>query len=177
MQVPPALVQAAVGSHPLISLESAFLPIFYGSRLPGLVREISGGRLWFNRFYPDSDPPTGLIGSAEDLARFMMAYLNMGELDGARILSPQSVASMTDEGHVEIVATGQTEAPVQGMGWGIYPDGETVYLEHSGGGPGFGSALRLYPNRKLGIAVLANDTTYDRDVILNLVASLDWQSK
>jgi CubicO group peptidase (beta-lactamase class C family) len=168
------LADAAVGSHPLVNIQSVFLPIFYGNRLGGFIRETTGGRMWFNRFYADSDPPTGLIGPATDLARFTAAYLNGGELDGARILSPETVALMTNEGHVAAVNTGQTDTPVQGLGWEIQPLGESQCLEHGGGGPGFGSAMRLYPDESLAVIVLANDTTYDRDIILDMVASLEW---
>jgi hypothetical protein len=48
------------------------------------------------------------------------------------------------------------------------------FLAHGGGGPGFGCAMRIYPRRGLGVAVLANDTTYDSGVILDLVAQLEW---
>ena len=34
--------------------------------------------------------------------------------------------------------------------------------------------MRLYPNERLGMVVIANDTTYDRDAILDLAAQLDW---
>jgi hypothetical protein len=32
----------------------------------------------------------------------------------------------------------------------------------------------LYPDEQLGMVVIANDTTYDRDAILDLAAQLDW---
>lgn len=168
------LPYAAVGSHPVVSLESAFLPFLYDD-LDAYIRERANGRMWFNRFYADSDPPTGLIGPATDLARFVIAYLNDGELEGARILSPESIAMMTYEGRLVSVNTGQTDTPIQGLGWEVYQEGERMlYLAHGGGGPGFGSAMRLYPEESLGVIVIANDTTYDTDVILDLVASLDW---
>jgi hypothetical protein len=34
--------------------------------------------------------------------------------------------------------------------------------------------MRLYPDEGLGMVVIANDTTYDRDAILDLAAQLDW---
>jgi hypothetical protein len=34
--------------------------------------------------------------------------------------------------------------------------------------------MRLYPEEGLGMVVMANDTTYDRDAILDLAARLDW---
>jgi CubicO group peptidase (beta-lactamase class C family) len=163
------LPDAAVGMHPVISFQSIFLPFAYGNRLSGFIREIKGGRMWFNRFYADSDPPTGLIGSATDLSRFVAANLNGGELDGQRILSQSSVDTMMHEGYISSSGP-QTDWPTQGLGWEICGEGE-----HGGGGPGFGSAIRLLPNESLGIILTANSTNIDREAILALVASLAWK--
>ena len=164
---------AAVGSHPVISLESAMLPFLYDD-LGAYIRERANGKMWFNRFYADSNPPTGLIGPVTDLARFVMAFQNQGELDGARILSAETVAMMTYESHVVSVDTGQTDAPFQGLGWHVYQPEGRMYIAHGGGGPGFGSDMRLYPEESLGLIVFANDTTYDSAAILDLFVSLDW---
>jgi CubicO group peptidase (beta-lactamase class C family) len=61
-----------------------------------------------------------------------------------------------------------------GLGWHIVPEGQRLRIQHRGGGPGFGSEMRLYPDEGLGMVVIANDTTYDRDAILDLAAQLDW---
>lgn len=169
------LPYAAVGSHPVISFESLFLPFFYYGRLGAFIREFEDGKMWFNRFYADSDPPTGLIGPATDLARFVIAYLNDGELEGKRILSPDTVSMMTHESHIVSVDTGQTDAPIQGLGWEIIQEEKRLCLQHGGGGPGFGSTMRLYPEESLGLMVIANDTTYDSKEILQLAASLEWE--
>lgn len=165
------LPDAAVGSHPLISLESLAVPFLYDTT--AFVRDSLKGRVWFNRFLADSNPPTGLIGPSTDLARFMMAFLNRGELDGARILSAESVERMIYEGHVKSGKSFQVAAPFRGLGWAVFKgEDKPFHITHGGGGPGFGSAMRLYPEQSLGILVIANDTTYDREVILDLVASL-----
>jgi D-alanyl-D-alanine carboxypeptidase len=167
------LPRAAVGMHPLVDFQTVFLPFFYGNRLPSFIREISGGRMWFNRIYADSTPPTGLIGPATDLARFAAATLNSGELDGQRILSPKSIATMLHENYLP--ASGpQTSYPLQGLGWEVCGQGPRLCLTHGGGGPGFGAAIRIYPDEALGIALTANSTKVNREAILNLLASLDW---
>jgi len=54
----------------------------------------------------------GLFSTAHDVSLFMRAFLNGGELEGARILSPVSVALM---------ASPQSELPagVRGLGWDV----------------------------------------------------------
>lgn len=168
---------AAVGSHPNLDIQGVLAP-FVIDDFDLYVREKVDGRVWFNRLYNDQTPPSGLIGPAPDVARFMLAYLNQGELSGQRILSLETVSMMTYEGHVPVknrIQTAVTGIALQGLGWGVSLNGEQLdYIEHSGGGPGFGTAMRLYPEQSLGIIVMANDTTYDRNAILDLAASLEW---
>ena len=67
-----------------------------------------------------------------------MAFLNGGELDGARILSPESVAMMFHEELVEAVG-GDTSALYKGvkhsLGWMVWPDGDRLRIMHPGDAP------------------------------------------
>jgi CubicO group peptidase (beta-lactamase class C family) len=169
------LPHAAVASHPWASMESALLP-FLVDHWSSYVRETTDGRMWLNRFYANAAPPTGLIGSATDAARFVAAILNNGELEGQRILKPETVQMMIHDSHV-LGRGGEADiypGMSYGLGWHIVPEGDRLRVQHRGGGPGFGSEMRVYPNEGLGMVVIANDTTYDRDAILDLAAQLDW---
>jgi uncharacterized protein YbbC (DUF1343 family)/CubicO group peptidase (beta-lactamase class C family) len=53
----------------------------------------------------------GLFSTADDIARFARMLLRGGELDGARVLSPLTVARMTSP------STPDDEANVRGLGW------------------------------------------------------------
>jgi CubicO group peptidase (beta-lactamase class C family) len=167
--------EAATASHPWLSIESAALP-FLVKDWGSYVRETTGGRMWLYPFYANSAPPTGLIGSATDASRFVAAILNGGELDGQRILSPKSVRMMIHDSHVPGRAGESDTYPGMsyGLGWHVVPEGARLRIQHRGGGPGFGTEMRVYPEEGLGMVVMANDTTYDRDAILDLVAQLDW---
>lgn len=169
------LPHAATASHPWFSIESAVLP-FMVDHWSSYVRETTNGRMWLNHFYANAAPPTGLIGPAADAARFAAAILAGGELDGQRILAPETNQMMIRDSHV---AGRHGEADTYpgmsyGLGWHIVPEGNRLRIQHRGGGPGFGSEMRLYPEEGLGMVVIANDTTYDRDAILDLAAHLDW---
>jgi CubicO group peptidase (beta-lactamase class C family) len=159
----PAMAEhEADGTLPVVHLYTPLLPFLLDTNT--LVRERQGKLLWLNRVYIDATPSTGLIGPATDVARLMLAYLNLGSLDNNRILSPESIATLT-----------QT-APIDGhgLGWSVGESAGMHFLEHAGGGPGFATIMRLYPDRGLGIAVLANGTDLDRGGIADLLASLDW---
>jgi CubicO group peptidase (beta-lactamase class C family) len=167
----------ASGSQPVVHLYTPLLPFLLDTN--ALVRQRSGRTLWLNRVYIDPLPSSGLIGSAPDVARLLLAYLNEGELDGARILSPQSVALMTHGSHLSGEGPNMAayEHGQHGLGWYVIPEGQRLRLQHHGSGPGFATTMRLYPQEGFGIAILANGTVLDRDGIADRLAQIDWSAR
>ena len=152
----------AAGTLPVVHFYTPLLPTLLDPK--ALIRERQGNLFWLNRVYIDATPSTGLIGSAPDVARLMMAYLNHGRLDGNLILNPESVSAMTET----------TPIDGHGIGWWVGDSSGERYLEHMGGGPGFATTMRIYTNTGLGIAILANGTDLDRTGLADLLASIDW---
>jgi CubicO group peptidase (beta-lactamase class C family) len=108
-----------------------------------------------------------LIGPVTDMARFMIAYLNGGE----SILQPETVSLLNDASE-KLVRPGDS---AQGLGWRArLTDGGRRYLTHSGGGPGFATILRIYPEEDLGVVVMGNDSTIDRAVLADVLADVEW---
>ena len=180
------LQYAAVGSQPNAAIVNVIVALS-SDRFDAAIRETVDGRMWYKRFHLDFPGVGGVISSTGDAARFVMAFLNSGELDGARILSPESVAMMTREEHIVEVKGGPTSVYKglrHGLGWWTWPDGERLRIMHTGGGPGFAAILQLYPEENLGIILLGNEFAYGaampfsgtvpRDAIAHLAASLDW---
>lgn len=136
-----------------------------GAMMPFLVpREILGpredGYQALRPFHVDGAPYGGLIGPPVDAARFLRAHLRDGELDGHPILEPESARAM------RTLTTAGRNLQV-GLGWyhrGRRSD-DSGFVEHLGGGAGFWTCLRLYPDRQLGIVVMGNATSYDHDSI------------
>lgn len=166
----------AAGTLPVAHFYTLLLPFLLDTGQ--LIREQFDGFLWMRRVYIDVTPPTGLIGPASDMARLMLAYLNGGVLEGRRILSPQGIELMSYDSHVagegpnmSAYAEGQ-----HGLGWYVIPDGTQMRLQHHGGGPGFATTMRLYPEKGLGIVILANGTDLDRDGLADRLAELNWEA-
>lgn len=161
--VSPAMAEhEAAGTLPLVHMYTPLLPTLLD---PGaLVRERYGKLLWLNRFYIEATPSTGLIGSAPDVAKFMMAYLNRGTLDGELILLPESISTLTET------------APIdgRGLGWYVGESNGERYLEHMGGGAGFATTMRIYPEAGLGITILANGTDLDRAGLADLLRTINY---
>jgi CubicO group peptidase (beta-lactamase class C family) len=62
----------------------------------------------------------GLVSTAADYLRFCQMLLNGGELDGAKILTPQTVQLMTANSlPVGIRAVGEAIGPARGASWGL----------------------------------------------------------
>ena len=145
--------------HPMMPLFRLILP-------KGIVGPTTGRFVAFNPFYVDGPAYGGLIGSACDAARFVAAHLNRGELEGHRLLSPDSVAAMQ---------TIQARGRKLDVGFGWFRRGpkrrSVDYVEHLGGGGGFWTMMRIYPERGLGIVTMGNSTSYDHERIASAVVA------
>ena len=164
----------ALGSHPIFSYETLLLPFLYKRFFKRFVNKIKNKRFWFNHFYPDSTPPSGLIGPVTDLKNFMTMILNNGIYKNKRILKEESVTFMKTE--EQIIANGTNAKRYKGMvygpGWNIMNNNKNPYIFHGGAGASFGSMIRLYRDKMLGIAVMANDTNVKRGLIISSLADL-----
>ncbi len=160
----------AAGSHPARKWHSPLLRI-----VGSYIRETSEKHIWLKRVYNDQTPPSGLIGSAPDMARFVRAYLNNGIIDGHRILSEKSISLMTYDSHVKQVDDKASYYRRQGIGWQVHKI-DRYKLEHGGGGAGFFTLMQIYPNENLGLIMLCNDVTIAKYgwKILRLGANLSW---
>ncbi len=154
----------ATGSQHFVDMYTVFFPLL---KLNYLIRDKVGMRAWFHRVYNDQTPPTGLIGSVTDIALFMMAYLD----DGGSILRSGTISLMNSAAE-ELSHPGDS---VRGLGWqaDLTTDGRR-YLTHSGGGPGFATIFRVYPEEKLGVVVMGNDSTIDREILADVLANMEW---
>ena len=121
-----------------------------------------GHRYWFghpfpalNLSIPPGSLPSGqLISSAEDIAHYLIAYLNGGRYGDAQILSEAGI----DEVHrpaAEIREMGMSLGHY-GMGWISEGTGKSRIVSHSGDVPDFGAFMALVPEQKKGIVLLFN---------------------
>jgi CubicO group peptidase (beta-lactamase class C family) len=152
--------RAATGYQPRWSAIALPLPFL----LPrGILGRTYRRYIAFQPFYVDGAAYGGLVGSVEDAARFARLHLHGGEVDGVRLLSPESIAEMQHLSH-----TGP-DLDV-GLGWfrkrAASQRGES-YVEHLGGGAGFFNVMRLWPDRARAAVLMGNATSYDQAAILN----------
>ena len=149
----PDLVQhEALGSHPLIHVFSPLLPLL--NDMDDFARAREGQLLWLNRLYVEATPPTGLIASARDAARLGDAAMSEGivlEKDTLGLMIPDSDETLP-------------------LGWNQRGGDQRRWLQHRGGGPGYAAALRVYPDERLSIAVLASGTAAPAAELADMIA-------
>ncbi len=107
-------------------------------------------------------PAGSMVSTASDLSRYMRMLLGKGSLDGKRVLSERVVAEMFEPSMVSHIAFSEA-LPISdetgfgyGLSWGYYHFHGAKVLEKGGALDGARAIIVLVPERKLGIAVLAN---------------------
>ncbi|MCL4691000.1 MAG: beta-lactamase family protein [Candidatus Hydrogenedentes bacterium] len=98
----------------------------------------------------------GMGSSADDLARWIRLHLNDGEIDGASIVSRDSIAAMLNPEVEPGTRFFRFDRPLMGLGWylGEY-EGERL-VHHFGSYVGAHAHVSFMPEHGIGVAVVAN---------------------
>ncbi|EWT01548.1 beta-lactamase [Intrasporangium oryzae NRRL B-24470] len=135
----------------------------------GVAGPRHAGHLALNRFHVDGPAYGGLVGDVLDAGRFLRLHLGDGEIDGTRILRPETTRAMR-----ELNRKGKPFD--HGVGWFRRPTrGRGDWVEHLGTGAGFWNIMRLYPDRGLGVVVMTNSTSgFDVEPLFELLVEAPW---
>lgn len=112
------------------------------------------------------NPAGMLLTSAADAGRYLAALANGGALDGARVVSQTSLDQMWTP------AARVADNLAYGLGWYLSQQEGLRAAIHPGEVLTMGSMLVLVPERRLGVAVLANLDVDGKDEIAEGVARL-----
>lgn len=171
---------AAVGAHAMAGFQTVFFPLVSSPWPSEYIRGYDDGWAWFNRFLFDANPPSGLIGPADEMARLGTALLNGGDLGGVRILAPESVEAMFTNRRATPGRSNQWgeydrfDTWEQGLGWKVIRHDGRLHYAHGGGGAAFKALMRLYPDDDLGIVILVNSTNAALQDIADAIADISW---
>jgi len=98
-------------------------------------------------------PAGSVFSNLHDLARFVIAMMNDGKLDGKQVLAPQVVTALT---------TPHASAPgwqtPYGYGLNLQETGGVRVWTHAGERAGYGSFIAMLPGRQAAVIVLCNRT-------------------
>ena len=120
----------------------------------------------------------GMMTSISDIGRWLRLNMNEGKLDGKQVIPAEIVKSV----HTAYTQTAREQGPFKGngtgeygLGWqiGTYAGEKVIY--HPGGFPGWSSHISYMPDKKIGVAVLVNESTAGGDVGNTLATyAYDW---
>jgi len=97
-------------------------------------------------------PAGSIFSNANDLSRWVIAFLNEGRLDGKQVLSPALISKMV--GHHIPVPGEKDSYYAYGLTAFKYKDME--FVGHGGFSRGYGSMIQMVPARKFAVIVLTN---------------------
>lgn len=102
----------------------------------------------------------GIYTSIADLSRWLRINMNDGKLDGKQLI-PADVMRSVHTGYADTVRDSPpfTGNGKYGLGWqiGKYRDENVIY--HHGGYAGWSSHVSYMPDKKIGVAVMINEST------------------
>lgn len=100
----------------------------------------------------------GVVSTAADLSRWLIANLNEGRLDGRQAVPGAAIR----EAHRTLAENDDAWGPFTrdgyGLGWHIGTYDGSRQLHHFGGFPGFHTHVSFLPDERLGAVVLVNDS-------------------
>lgn len=97
-------------------------------------------------------PAGSIFSSVSDLSRFIIAFINDGKLDGKQVLSPAVISKLSSG---QIAIPGNTDRKYgYGLVTGNYRGVRVV--EHGGSRSGYGSIIRMVPDHRFAVVILAN---------------------
>ena len=150
--------------------EKLLLPIgmdnsaFLRAHLPAQSEVAPGYEFYEGEYYPyeqgdiTSVPSGNLYATLEDMGKFVKFILREGEVNGAQLIDPATLNSM----FVEQASSTRDPQPM-GLGWKTTRVlGSELLIWHDGGpSDGTGALMAFLPERKLGVVLIANSTTFD----------------
>ncbi len=133
--------------------EAMTRPFSQGHQVPPegpatVVRPFSDdSRQWPNGF---------LMASASEMGRFARAFLNDGRLNGREVLSPRAIARVSTP-YAEIpYDLPDMKQPKYGYGLFLHTQDGVAIAEHAGTMPGYTSILKMAPDERFAVILLAN---------------------
>jgi len=123
------------------------------------MRDTEKGWSPFNNFYVNGISYGGLIGSIEGLIKYAQALIHKD----STLLNEKHKQILFSENQIGSHRTGMSHAWFRGFLKG-HP-----YVTHAGGGGGYYSELRIYPELEVGSAIIFNRSGFVDERILNKV--------
>ena len=101
-------------------------------------------------------PAGSIFSSALDLSRFVIAFMNEGKVEGKQVLPPKLISMMSSP-HAHIPGSESS----YGYGLNLSNSRGVRWVQHAGSRAGYGSLIRMAPERRFAVIMVANRTASD----------------
>ena len=133
-----------------------------------------------NRHFTFSKAEGAVISSVNEMANYMIAWLNDGKYRDIQVIPEDYVFDATTIKNIRPQHHANAETYLYGYGYGWFVQSNKGHydVEHGGNVPGFSTQMVLYPNDNIGIVVIANQNNSAlpymiEDVISNRMLNLE----
>lgn len=103
-----------------------------------------------------------LNSNINDMSRWLRFQINLGEVDGQRVISPGALRH-THQPRIAItgplrqmIQLGEEDETAYATGWMVHSTPQGRVIEHGGGTAGYTSHVAFDPDRRFGVVVLTN---------------------
>ncbi len=96
-------------------------------------------------------PAGSMFSNVQDLARFVLAFLDGGKADGKQVLPAELVSTLSSR-HADIPGS----AGGYGYGLSISRERGVTFVQHGGSRAGYGSSISMVPDQNFGVIIVAN---------------------
>lgn len=166
---------------PVYMRENLLVPIgmddsaFMRSQISDQRRLAPGYEYYEGEYYPYEQndivnmPSGNLYSTIEDMGTFVKFIFREGNANGEQITHPETLEAM-----YVVQATSARDPQPMGLGWKIaHVFGSERMVWHDGGpSEGTGALVAFLPERKLGVVLFANGTTFDGSVSVTLALEI-----
>jgi CubicO group peptidase (beta-lactamase class C family) len=94
--------------------------------------------------------------TADDMARFMLALMNDGQVGQFQLLQPETIELMRHRtSRFKVLFKSSDDLPSKGHGLGLFAF-RSGWFGHGGSAPGFQCLFRFHPSKQVGYVILSN---------------------
>ncbi len=176
------IIQAQRGSaFPAYMRDQLLVPIgmvssaFYSTELPPGSELAMGYEYYERKYHPYEQKDTGSIPSGNlyatigDLATFVKFVFRGGEAHNTQLIGRETLEAMFEDQYSR-----PTDPQAMGLGWklGRVADAEILAWHDGGPAEGIGSLIAMLPQRKLGVLLLGNATSFEGGVALPIAVEI-----
>jgi len=134
-----------------------------------------GYEYYKGKYYPrqqgdiNSLPSGNLYSTLEDMSAFVKFMFRGGEAGGEQIIKPETLKLMYENQY-----SSRRDPQPMGLGWKIAraPGSELLVWHDGGPSEGIGALVALLPERKLGIVLFSNATSFESSISVTLVVDI-----